>query len=105
VQKKDGTSELRQEVAKNQDHKRASEMENQKAVNAIDDKQVSAALDRDNPLIGSHSPTPTAGVGKTTGKPKVFNANNHYQKTPPNVLPGMDTPEENLADSLVNRRL
>ena len=104
VQKKDGTNELRAEVGKRQDHKRNAQSENQRAVNAIDDKQVAAALDRDNPLVGSHSPTPVAG-GKGSGKPKVFNANNHYQKTPPNVLPGMDTPEENLVDSLVNRRL
>jgi len=107
VQKQDGTRELREEGAKNSDHERQKEMENTKAINSIDDKRVAAALDRDNPLVGSNSPTPTAGGEGSSGKlsPKVFNANNHYQKTPVNVLPGMDTPEENLEDSLVNRQL
>ena len=107
VQKKDGTSERRAEAGKALDHKRAGEMENQKAINQIDDKQVAAALDRDNPLVGSHSPTPTAGGqgGQGKLKPKIFNANNHYQKVPDNILPGMDTPQENLEDSLVNRQL
>ena len=106
VQKKDGTQELRTEAGKMRDHKRAGEMENQRAVNSIDDQRVSAALDKENPLYGSSSPTPpketaSSGGKKTTGKPKVFNANNHYQKTPPNVLPGMDTPAENMEDQLV----
>ena len=107
VQKKDGTTESRAEQAKQADHGRASNMENQKAINAIDDKQVAAALDRENPLIGSHSPTPQKGGEGKSGKlkPKVFNANNHIQKSPVNLLPGMDTPEENMLDSIVNRRL
>jgi hypothetical protein len=44
--------------------------------------------------------TPSRGADKTL-KPEVFSANNHYQKTPRNILPGMDTPEENMEDSLV----
>jgi len=107
VQKKDGTNEMRSEIAKGADHNRAKEAEDQRAVNAIDDKQVAAALDRDNPLIGSHAPTPTSGGEGKSGKlkPKVFTANNHYQKSVDNLLPGTDTPEENMKDSLVNRRL
>ena len=112
VQQKDGTQDLRTEAAKRQDHKRSQEMENQKAVNSIDDKRVTALLDKENTLYGESDPTPTkdatggsAGKSKGSGKPKVFNANNHYQKSPPNVLPGMDTPEENMQDSLVNRQL
>ena len=101
VQKKDGTQEARGEAGKNADHRRAGEMENQKAVNSIDDQRVSAALDRDNPLYGSHSPTPEKGGEGKLGKPKVFNANNHYQKSVDNILPGMDTPQENLQDGLV----
>jgi len=101
VQKKDGTQEARGEAGKNADHRRAGEMENQKAVNSIDDQRVSAALDRDNPLYGSHSPTPEKGGEGKLGKPKVFNANNHYQKSVDNILPGMDTPQENLQDQLV----
>ena len=103
VQKKDGTQEMRAEKAKTADAGRAETMENQKAVNAIDDKQVAAALDRENPLMGSHSPTPEPQGGKKLGKPKVFNANNHYQKSVDNILPGMDTPEENMDDSLILR--
>jgi len=110
VQQKEGINEARQEEAKNNDHMRQSELENLKAVNAIDDKRVSAALDKENTIYGDSDPTPKGqSQGKSNGsdklKPKLFNANNHYQKTPVNVLPGMDTPEENLADSLVNRQL
>ncbi len=107
VQKKDGTQELRGEAGKRQDHKRASAMENQKAVNSIDDQRVSAALDKENPLYGSSSPTPQkeGGSGKPKGsgikEPEVFSANNHYQKSLDNMLPGMDTPAENMEDSLV----
>ncbi|RLF06887.1 MAG: hypothetical protein DRJ64_04055, partial [Thermoprotei archaeon] len=107
VQKKDGTQELRGEAGKMRDHKRAGEMENQKAVNSIDDQRVSAALDKENPIYGSSSPTPPkeGSSGKPRGsgvkKPVVFNANNHYQKSLDNVLPGMDTPSENLKDGLV----
>jgi hypothetical protein len=81
-------------------------MENQRAVNSIDDQRVAAALDKENPLYGESSPTPPSGGEGKSGKPKstkpvIFNANNHYQKSPPNRLPGMDTPNENMEDSLV----
>ncbi len=109
VQKKDGTREHREQVSKDLDHARAKEMENVRTVNDIDKSTVNAALDKENPLIGSSSPTPPAGGQGGSGKrndplkPKVFNANNHYQKVPGNILPGMDTPEENMEDQLVLR--
>jgi len=106
VHKKDGTQELRAEAGKRQDHVRSTELENQRAVNSIDDQRVAAALDKENPLYGSSSPTPpkesaSSGGKKKMGKPKVFNANNHYQKSVDNLLPGMDTPAENMEDQLV----
>ena len=110
IQQKEGTREMRDQLAREADHERQKEMENHKAVNSIDDKRVAAALDKENTIYGDSDPTPRGGsAGKSNGsdklKPKLFNANNHYQKTPQNILPGMDTPEENLDDSLVNRQL
>jgi hypothetical protein len=50
-------------------------------------------LDKETPSHGSSD----------MADPEVFNANNHYQKTPPNQIVGADTPEENMEDSLVLR--
>jgi hypothetical protein len=107
VHKKDGTTELRQDALKTKDHMRAKDMEQTRSANALDDMIAQAALDKENPLMGSAAPTPpSGGQGKRNSgsdplKPQVFNANNHYQKTPRNLLPGMDTPIENLEDNLV----
>lgn len=109
VQEKNGTKDKRELLKMEAEHRRKKDLDDHQTVNDIDKQVVGSALDPNNPLAGGYQPPApkekSSGKkkGSDTLKPQVFNANNHYQKTPRNVLPGMDTPKENLADSLIIR--
>ncbi len=83
VQQKNGTK-----------HRQDMESADQQFDHALGTKAADSMLDKETPRAKPESAVP-----------QVFNANNHYQKTPPNEYVGIDSASDNVEDSLINRQL
>ena len=105
VHEKNGVKERRQAELEAVRNGLKKEFDDHQTINDIDKQVVGSALDPNNPLAGgSVQEQKNAGMNENDKlKPKVFNANNHYQKTPENVLPVIDEPQESLMDGMIPR--